>query len=562
MKRYEWVVPRPMPEGAKDAFGGVSRPVAQVLHTRGFGTLAEAEAFLAPGGTRPRDPFELKGMSRAVDRVADAIASGERIFVYGDYDADGVTATALMLLALRSVGADVEHYIPNRFNEGYGLNLDAVQAIYDRDARVLLTVDCGVRSIEEVARAKALGMDVILTDHHHPGPALPPAVSIVNPNQPGDETPFGGLSGVGIAYKLVSALGSRMDGIDADDLLDLVALGTVADVSPLVDENRWLVSSGLARMRDKPRAGVEALIRVSRLNQAKLQASDIAFRLGPRINAAGRMDSAESALELLVADSPAAAGRLAKDLEAANRKRQNLTRSIVEAARGAGPWSGDQAPLVFAIDPAFNEGVVGLAASRLAEELLRPVLVAKREAGLIKGSARSIPGFHITEALEACSDLLVRFGGHAAAAGFVLREDDLDALLTRLREVAEAMGVPQLDRPALSVDARVAVAELSYSLLEELDRFEPTGEGNPRPVFMAEGLQVIEARTVGSDGAHLKLTLAGDRQLIEAIAFRQGDRLPELSDRVDVVFHFERNEYMNRVTQQMNVLDLRPAESS
>ncbi len=560
MTAYDWIVPDPMPKAAQAAFDDISRPVAQILYTRGFTDKLSAEHFLGIDSGVIRDPYGLVDMQKAVDRVWAAVSASEPIVVYGDYDADGVTATALMTLALRSAGAHVSHYIPNRFDEGYGLNLDAVQALSLSGAQLMITVDCGVRSVQEVARAVALGMDVVVTDHHHPGPELPPALAIVNPNQPGDAYPFGGLSGVGLAYKLAKALEPRLAGIDADGYLDLVAVGTVADVSPLVDENRWLVAQGIDQLRRAPRPGLGALIRVARLNRGSLMAGNIAFGLGPRINAAGRLDTAETALALLMTEEPGEAERLAQELDSANRKRQKLTRSIVESARGAGPWSADDAPVIFAIDPSFNEGVVGLAASRLAEEYLRPAFVARQHDGLIKGSARSVPGFHVTQALEACADLLVRFGGHAAAAGFVLREEDLDALLDRLGSVVESMGVPMPDRPRLPIDGEVDAAELDDALLEDLDRFEPTGEGNPRPVFLARGLRIVEKRTVGSNAAHLKLMLASDRRVWEAIAFRQGDRLSRLPPRVDTVFHFERNEYMGRVTPQLNILDLRAAE--
>jgi single-stranded-DNA-specific exonuclease len=562
MTRFRWISPDLIPEKVRAEFSGVPRPVAQTLYTRGFADWGSAERFLSNSLSHPHDPFLIKGMERAADRVARAIADQESIVVYGDYDADGVSATALMSLALRSVGARVSHYIPNRFDEGYGLNLEAVGVIRQRGAGLLITVDCGVRSVDEVARANELGMDVVLTDHHHPGQQLPPAWAIVNPNQPGDAYPFKGLSGVGLAYKLIKALEGGYPLIDADSYLDLVAVGTVADVSPLVDENRWLVSQGLERMRRQPRLGLEALIRAARLNREKLLAVNIAFGLGPRINAAGRLDSAETALDLLTAKLPAEADRLALELEAANRKRQSLTRSIVEAAREAGPWTADRSPVIFAIDPAFNEGVVGLAASRLTEEFSRPAFVARRQDGLIKGSARSVPGFHITSALEACADLLVRFGGHAAAAGFVLQEDNLEAMLARLGDVVKAMGVPQLDKPELVIDAEVEAAELDDLLLSELDRFEPTGEGNPQPVLVARGLRVVEKRAVGGSGDHLKLTLAGDRRLLEAIGFQQGEKLASLPGRIDAAFHFERNEFRGRVTPQLNLLDLQPAEAS
>jgi single-stranded-DNA-specific exonuclease len=564
MTTYEWVVPEPLSKDALAALGDFSRPIAEALCRRGFTDRDAANRFLSAEGGGRIDPFRLKGMDAAADRLARAVADQEPIVVYGDYDADGVAATALMLLALKAAGAQVAHYIPNRFDEGYGLNIEAIRSIASAGTQLMVTVDCGIRSIEEVAGAEASGMDVVLTDHHHPGPELPPAYAIVNPNQPGDAYPFRGLSGVGLAYKLIKALEDRLPGrgVDAESYLDLVAVGTVADVSPLVDENRWLVSHGLVHIRQHSRPGMAALIDVARLKASSLLASNIAFGLGPRINAAGRLDSAELALSLLTAEDVRTAAPLARKLDEANRKRQKLTRSMVEIARTAGPWRADEAPVVFAVDPSFNEGVVGLAASRLVEEFLRPALVARSHGGLIKGSARSVPGFHITEALEACSDLLERFGGHAAAAGFVLKEESLDPLLERLMGVIEAVGVPELEKPILTVDAEVSASELDEALLDDLERFEPTGEGNAQPVFFLRGLRVVDKRAVGANGAHLKLTLASDRRVWDAIAFRQGGRAEKLPSRVDAVFHFERNEYLGRITPQLHVLDLRPAASS
>ncbi len=344
MTGFDWVVPDQMAEAQLAAFAGLSRPVAQTLFNRGFADRDSAERFLTLDSSIVRAPEQLKDMDRAAGRVVSAIAAGEPIVVYGDYDADGVTATALMTLALASAGARVSHYIPNRFDEGYGLNLEAIRSISQSGPCLMVTVDCGVRSVEEVTQAVALGMDVILTDHHHPGPDLPPALAIVNPNQPGEDYPFAGLSGVGLAYKLVKALESRLPVIDADAYLDLVAVGTVADVSPLVDENRWLVARGLEQMRRAPRPGLGALIRIARLNQQTLLAENIAFGLGPRINAAGRLGSAESALALLATEDPGEADRLAQELDAANRKRQTLTRSIVEVCQGRWSLVGGRLP--------------------------------------------------------------------------------------------------------------------------------------------------------------------------------------------------------------------------
>lgn len=560
MKTYEWDLPAPVSYEALSEFADLPAAIARALIGRGFERHASAQQFLDAAGLPLRDPFALKDMDAAVARLRRAIDGREPLVVYGDYDADGVTASALMVSALRQLGGVAEHYIPNRFAEGYGLNSGAIDNLHARGTALIVTVDCGIRSVSEVSQARRLGMDVILTDHHHPGPELPPANAIINPDQPDDDYPFGGLSGVGLAYKLVGALSRSTAGSLAESYLDLVALGTVADVSPLIDENRTLVALGLDQLRRQPRPGLDALVQSAGLTKSSLMATNIAFGLAPRINAAGRQDSAELAYDLLMAADHQTAVGLAAQLEAANRKRQDRTRKVYEMARTCGPWTPDDGRLIFAVHPEFSEGVVGLAASRLAEEFLKPAFVARREGEFVKGSARSVPGFHITEALEACSDLLVRFGGHAAAAGFTLRAADLESLLERLTGLADEAELSVTETPRLSIDAEISAAELNLALLEVLDKFEPTGEANPRPVFVLRGARVVNRRAVGSTGAHLKVSLMRDGRPMDGIAFRQGDRASYLPQVVDVAFTFERNEFRGVASPQLNILDFHPSE--
>lgn len=548
-----------MPAEVERALSGFTRPMQQLLFSRGLADEEAARRFLAKDSAEAHDAFLFQGMPAAVSLLRQAIEGREPVVVYGDYDADGVSGTALLVGALRRAGADVEAYIPDRFEEGYGLNLGAVERLHAQGRQVLVTVDCGTRAVAEVSRAKELGFRVLITDHHHPGAILPPADALLNPRLPHETYPFKGLAGVGIAYKLACAL---LDPDAANDWLDLVALGTVADLAPLVDENRVLVWRGLQAINDKPRPGVAALIEAAGLQAGRISATNIAFGLGPRLNAAGRMDSAGVALGLLMTENPAEALARATALDQLNRQRQDETKLVVERARQVALERAEHEHLMFALDPDFHEGVVGLAAARLMEEFYRPALVASETDGIIRGSARSVPGFHITEALEACDDLLLDYGGHAAAAGFQLTTADLAAFVARLAEQARRFVEEHSPERSQQIDAVVPLNELDVSLLDDLARLEPFGQGNPAPVLASYGAQVISWRPVGKQGDHLKLTVASRQRSFDAIAFRKG-QLPSLRGRpIDLIFHYELDWFRGVPKEQLNVLDLRPAERS
>jgi single-stranded-DNA-specific exonuclease len=500
-------------------------------------------------------------MAPAVDRIAAAIGAGERIAVYGDYDADGVSATALLVQTLTALNAIVEPYIPNRFDEGYGLNKEALDELKRRGVSVVVTVDCGIRSIDEAAHARSIGLDLIVTDHHDPGPELPDALAVINPKRPGDPYPQKELAGVGMAYKLATALATRFpaDAFDPESLLDLVALGTVADLVPLIDENRHLVRNGLEVLRGNRRQGLSALMGAAGVDPKTANAATIGFMLGPRLNAAGRLEHARAALDLLLESDPATAGDIAQQLDNQNRERQQITRDMQEAAEAIA-IDGEEIPLLlFAFDPEFNPGVVGLAASRLTEKYYRPAIVGHRGEGFTRASCRSIKEFDITANLDRCADLMEHHGGHAAAAGFTVRNDQLNTLVERLLELAAAELTGRDLRPPVPVDAEVEIGRLDLDLLNQIELLQPTGKGNPEPVFMTRGLSVADSRPVGRDESHLKLRLAADGKNIDAIAFRLGSLHGNLPDRVDVAYRFEKNEFRGRITPQMNVLDIRPS---
>jgi len=463
------------------------------------------------------------------------------IIIYGDYDADGVTGTALLAEALREVGAFVNVYFPDRFAEGYGLNH---------------------RAVEEVAHATKLGLDVIITDHHIQGNALPEAFALLNPHRTETSYPYEGLAGVGVAYKFAQAI-FREKGLPASKekaLLDFVAIGTVADMVPLTDENRALVKMGLHVLNSSPRIGIKALINVSGYREGGIDSTSIGFGLGPRLNAAGRVQSALTAYELLVAKNPQTASDIAKELEQLNNKRKQLTLDVVERAIETFKLSDIESILLVA-EPEFHEGVVGLAASRICDEFYRPAIVGKVGESHTRASARSIPGFHITEALEKCSDLLDRFGGHEAAAGFSVRNENFQELQKRLVAIAEQeLGDEELVS-TLAIDSKAEFNELGEGIMKFIDLLQPCGQGNHWPIFYTEQVQVRDSRLVGADKSHLKMTLRKSSISFDAIAFRIGDIIERLPEFIDIAYRLERNSYLGYESLQLNIVDVQFPEN-
>jgi len=560
-----WQVHHTIPNNVDRALSEFSPLMRQLLYNRGFEDGESAAKFIAGEVGFSTDPFLLKGMAEAVKRLHQAVVDGETIVIYGDYDADGVTSTALLTSFLSKLGVQARPYIPNRYDEGYGLNLDAIQQLAEEGTDLIITVDCGVRAINEVALADQLGMTVIVSDHHTPGKMLPPAFAIIDPKQEDDPYPEKTLAGVGLAYKLVQAYLTAypQEGVAAEDWLDLVAIGTVADLAPLKGENRTLVKAGLEKIRRQPRQGVYSLAQVARLDLAKFNAGNIGFGLGPRLNAAGRLDSALTALEMLTTEDLFRAGALAQELESQNSQRQDMTRLIREQAADQVLSKNPDALLFFASDPDFSEGVVGLAASRLTEAYYRPAIIGHKGETHTVASCRSIPEFHITYALDECADLLVKHGGHAAAAGLTVKNEDVDALITRLTAIAEQ----QLEKlellPKLDIDREIRLDKLGKKyipgILEDLQLLEPTGIDNPMPLFASRNVSVRQARPVGREGSHLKLLLDAGSNTFDAIAFRQGYWLEDMPDLIDIAYRFEVNTFNGRSTLQLNIKDIKAA---
>lgn len=573
MLKRRWVAQPPAPSTFLARLSDYPSLIAQIFYNRGITTLDEAHRFVSdPDGSAGlhvgENPFKMNGMNVAVERIRRAMREGELIAVYGDFDADGVCATALLTQALKALGARAIPYIPHRVNEGYGLNVDALKDLYEKGACVVVTVDCGIRSLNEVEAGTALGLDMIVTDHHSCGEELPRAVAVINPKQDGDEYAFKEFAGVGIAFKLAQALALVQEQsplpnghpLPLDELFDLVALGTVADLVPLVGENRILVRRGLERLNKTERPGLQAMMQVAAGKNRNVNAGTIGFFLGPRLNAAGRIEHARTAYKLLTTQYPGEAEQLAAQLEATNRDRQKMTDEMTQKAREMVASLPKDEFILFAGSPEFPEGIIGLIASKIQEDAYRPAIAMTHQPdkGLMRGSARSIPEFNIVAALDECADLLVRHGGHAAAAGFTVEQKNYERLYARLRTIAERELARLELTPTITVDAEASLSDMNWRLLEQLDHLAPYGYGNREPVFLSRNVLVRSARLVGTE--HLSLIVSDGIVVWDAIAFRQKEMLNQLAPlpkQVDIVYNLTSKTWQNEPRLQLEVKDLR-----
>ncbi len=548
----------------------MSPVLAQILYNRGLTDPAEAAAFLDATDLSAGSLLAIKGKRTSIDkalaRIRSAIKRRELIVVYGDFDADGVTSTVLLVQALKLLGANAHPYIPHRVDEGYGLNSEALLRLARRGVTLVITVDCGIRALKEVEDGKAAGLDIIITDHHSVGAEIPDALAVINPKLDDCAYHEDMLAGVGVAYRLAEALftveaGSSRNGStpNPDDLLDLVAIGTVADLVPLNrTENRALVRRGLEIVNRAQRPGLRALISVAGLSLGGVGATGIGFGIGPRINAAGRLETAMIAYDLLATHDEHEAETLALQLQGLNTQRQELTRAAQEQVRQQ--LEDTTIPLIFASDRNFKPGIVGLVAGRLVEEFFRPAIVMEEGELESRASCRSIPLFDITHALDQCAALLVRHGGHAQAAGFTVLNENVPTLRAKLLDIARVALDGQDLVPTLVIDMELDAAQVNLDLAAELQRLEPTGNGNPSPIFVTRNLRVQDYRTVGRDENHLRLKLGrrGDAPL-DAIGFHLGDWARQMPPTVDLAYQLEINEWNGSRTAQMNVLDIRAA---
>ena len=546
---------------------GLPLPLVSLLVSRGFTASETVDRFLNPRLSDLVDPSRLPDMEKAVDRIWKAIEQNESIVVFGDYDVDGISSTALLVQVLTRLGAHITPFLPHRIEDGYGLSVEPLKRCMESwSPKLLITVDCGTGSVEAVEWARSVGLDVVVTDHHEASGAVAPAQALVNPKL-GTEERIKALAGVGVAFKLCHALvkKGRESGVEAAtntdlrDYLDLVGIGTIADIVPLQDENRIYARYGLARLNKTESIGLKSLIEVAGI-KGEIEAYHVGFILGPRLNAAGRIGDAQAALELLLTDRSERARVLAMQLDRANRERQDIEARIVREATTQidAFFEPDRHFSLVVASEQWHAGVVGIVASRLSARYRRPaIVIALDESGIGRGSCRSIEGFDLVHHLGACSDLLMRYGGHAMAAGLELKAETIETFREKFNEVAAGVLAGADLRPVQTVDAWLNLGEADSSMLDALDRMRPFGFGNPTPVFAARGLHIVgQPRIVGN--GHLKMALAEGGVQREAIGFNMGEReIPE--GPIDAAFQLQRNTYLGRQTIQLNLQDFRPS---
>ena len=563
MRYQQWKTARPCPEG-RDRLerAGIPSLLAAVLSARRITEPDQARRLLSPEKEPLLDPMEMKDMDRAVLRTVRALKRGEKIAVYGDYDVDGITATCLLTDFLTRMGGHAVSYIPDRLEEGYGLNREAVSLLAGQGVTLILTVDCGITAADEAAYARSLGVDVVITDHHECKQAIPAAAAVVDPHRPDCPYPFKGLAGVGVALKFAMAVaGPDRAALVFREYADLAAVGTVADVMPMTGENRTIVQAGLTALAHPRRVGFAQLIEESGLGEKPVTSVSIGYTLAPRINAAGRMGQANLAAELLLTHDPGRAAALAQRLCALNRERQAIECEIFQACVQRLEQRPQEAVILLA-DEGWHQGVVGIVASRLTEKYASPAFMVCLDQGMGKGSCRSWGGINLFQLLVQCQDLLEGFGGHAMAAGFTVREENLPALEERLRDLVRKERASREIVSQLEIDAAVLPQELTVEAVEALDALEPCGSENPRPVLMLTGAHVLSAAQVGR-GRHLKLRLEARGVSLDAIFFSvDGSELGLTPGcRVDAAFYPQINDFRGVRSVQLQIVDLRHALS-
>lgn len=557
----KWEV-RPLDKERAAAFAqtyGVPFFLAMLMNIRGLDDAAHLREFLGEGEPLS-DPFLLKDMDKAAARITRAVDNMEKIAVYGDYDADGVTSTAMLYSYLETRGADVIFYIPQREGEGYGMNIGAVEYLKEQGVSLIVTVDNGISSVQEVARANELGIDVVVTDHHRPQEILPDAVAVVDAYRPDDTSPYKHFSGVGIAFKLLMAL---EDGAgDVEDLLeaysDLAAIGTIGDIVPLTGENRTLIRAGLERLSQSDRPGVQALLENAGIAGKALTSTNVAFTLVPRINATGRMGAPERAVRLLISGYEKEAEVLSEEICADNEERRRVEAEIAEAAFADIEAKGYMKDRVVVVDGEnWHHGVIGIVASRVTERCGKPCMIISRGETEAKGSGRSIEGFSLFEAICACGDLLLKFGGHPMAAGITLKPENIEAFRKRINQYA-AEHFPQMPTQTVTLDCKLNPAALSVSMAQSLTQLEPFGNGNPQPVFGLFNMELSNVTPVGG-GGHLRLTLEKNGAVITAMRFNtKPEELPyHIGDKIDLAVQLEAREFRGQPSLTVIVRDMK-----
>lgn len=542
--------------------------IAHLLALRNVQTFDQAKTFFRSGVTQLHDPFLMKDMDDAATRLCQAIRNTEKVVIYGDYDVDGTTATSILYTFLRSFGLDVEYYIPHRFKEGYGINPEGIQYALDVGAHLIVSVDCGITAIEEAIYAKERGLDLIICDHHNVGDEIPDAVAVLDPKRPDCNYPFDGLSGAGVGFKLVQAAIKRLGLSDtlAYQYLDLVAISIASDIVPIVDENRILMREGLSMINSNPRVGISELLKMIKMPPGTVSTSGIVFSIGPRINAAGRMGDATAAVELMIAEDELSAAQHARDLERINKKRRDTDSRTMDEAMAMidEEYNIDDLSSMVLHHPDWHLGVIGIVASRLVDAYYRPTIMLSTVEGKIKGSARSVKGFNIYDALKQCDDLLEQFGGHEFAAGLTMEKKNLEEFRKRIDKIAHKNLSESDFKPELLVDAKLNLEEVDTKFWKLLTQFEPFGPGNLRPIFVSENICIEGVPSIVGNG-HLKLKLKqNESPVFDAIGFNMHEHLPKLRNcdqqKIDVAYVLEENHWNGKRTIQMRLKDIHVEE--
>ena len=559
MNHSRWNLLPPAPGEFVARVTGFSSLMAQLLYNRGLVDPSDLELFLAGDERLSLDPMTLPDMRNAVSRIYRALLSAEKIAVYGDFDVDGVTSTALMVQGLASLGGVVMPYIPHRVSEGHGLRSAAIDELHTHGVTLIVSVDCGITDVEEVKHANKMGIDVVITDHHIPPAVLPPAFAIVDPKLKGCQCPFSEMAGVGVTFKVLQALMTSLGREEhLENYMDLVAIGTVADMVPLVAENRYLVKQGLKVLNASPRSGIKEIIMRAGLSLGNLDSDSITWCLSPWLNASGRLEHAISSYKLLTTSSEQEARELAALLGQQNIERQRLTAKVMNEAHTQIAAQG-LAPLIMLYNTEFPLGVAGPVAGKLAEEYYRPVVIINVDDNNASGSCRSIPEFNIIQALNQCNELLGRFGGHAQAAGFTMPAKNIPLLQHALTELAEKQ-LKDVDlRPRLNIDAEVELSELGEDTYQTIQKLSPFGKGNPMPTFVSRSVQVIDLKTMGADQQHLRLKLRQKDSVFDAVAFKVGEARAEISPALDIVYNLEVDRWTGSDNLRLNVLSFNSA---
>jgi len=541
----------------------ISPILAQLLINRGVKESSSARKFLKADFKDLRDPYIFPDMEKAVDRILKAINDEERILIYGDYDVDGITSIALLFSVLREFTSNLYYYIPNRFQEGYGLNEKAIDIAYKNNFTLIITVDCGISSIYEIEKANNYDLDVIVIDHHQPQKEIPSAMAIINPKH--DEGyPFKELAGVGVSFKVAQALYLKLKR-NQDDLrsfLDYAALGSIADSVPFIDENRILIKCGLKVLNQTQREGLKALIRESGVDYGNINTKEVNFALAPRLNAAGRLDDPKLALELLLADSVSKSEYLARKLNEINKFRQDIGDNILKEAREFAfkQVKEENNKVLVLSSEDWNQGVIGIIASRLVDEFNRPVIVISKKDGIGKGSGRSIKGFHLYQVLELCQDILLNFGGHRYAVGITIDSNKISEFKSRINEIAQDFITENDLNPELEVDAQILLSDINFNLIKDINILEPFGSGNPQPIFCSYKNIISNWSLVGEKREHLKLKIRENNKILEGIGFRLskiGSQISPESKIVDLAFSIELNKWNGIENIRLNIKDIK-----